>query len=468
MPLPEPIGVQKEVVALEPRGHVVVLGTAGSGKTTMAVHRAALVSNPLVPNHGPTLLLTFNKSLLRYLNYLVPPEIAARVTIENYHKFARGYLNARNLMGGWNTIVPNDAARRGLIDEAVANVFARDSDNPLRDLDGEVIATEIAWLTHHGLDDRATYRAADAVGHHEARFEDSERDALFDIYEEYRRVRTSTGRSYRYDWDDIASAVRRELERDNRSRRYKHVVLDEGQDFSPEMLRSLAAAIPSDGSLSFFGDAAQQIYGRRISWRDAGFDVGAPRLFRKNYRNTKEIADLGLAIAAMPYYADEPDMVAPDEFRAAGPKPTLVRFPTEDAETAFIVAQARAAAASGQSVAILVRRQKDVARFASRITAVQRLDEDTVWRPGAGVSCGTIHGGKGLEFETVYLPLLTDAHLPDPMLVATAGIAEADATDGRLLYVGVTRARQNLVLSCTGELTHLMPTTAGLWLEVAP
>jgi superfamily I DNA/RNA helicase len=132
-------------------------------------------------------------------------------------------------------------------------------------------------------------------------------------------------------------------------RRYKHIVLDEGQDFSPEMLRSLVGAIPADGSLTFFGDAAQQIYGRRISWRDAGLQVPGPVWFKKNYRNTKEIADLGLAIAAMPYYADEPDMVAPDEFRAAGPKPTLVRFPTEDAETSFIVQQARAARSASAS-----------------------------------------------------------------------------------------------------------------------
>jgi superfamily I DNA/RNA helicase len=403
VPLPEPIGVQKEVVALEARRHVVVLGTAGS-KTTMAVHRAALVSNPLVPNHGPTLLLTFNKSLLRYLKYLVPAEIAARVTIENYHKFAVGYLKSRGLMA-WNIIVRDDTAFVRLVAQAASNVYAENAENPLGDLTAEAVAGEIAWMAQHGLADRAVYREADLVGRHVARLEGDERDALFDIYEEYLRLRAATRR--RYDWYDIAAAVRSELARDTGPRRYKHIVLDEGQDFSPEMLRSLVRAVPADGSLTFFGDAAQQIYGRRISWRDAGLQVPGPVWFRKNYRNTKEIADLGLAIAAMPYYADEPDMVAPDEFRAAGPKPTLVRFRTEDAETAFVVQQARDAAASGQSVAILVRRQMDAAHFTSRFTRVQRLDEETVWRPGAGVSCGTIHGGKGLEFEAVYMPLLT-------------------------------------------------------------
>lgn len=457
--------MQKEVVTLDALGHFVVLGTAGSGKTTMAVHRAAFVSNPGVPNSGSTLLLTFNKSLLRYLRFLVPADIEARVTIENYHAFARGYLGSRNLMG-WNWIVKNDAARASLIAEAATRVLARDSENPLLDLPTEFFAAEIAWIAQHGLGDRDKYRRADSVGRHEAMLNDEQRDAMFDIYEEYLVVRAASGR--RYDWNDIATAVHDQLAADTRPRRYKHIVLDEGQDFSPEMLRSLARAIPDDGSLTFFGDAAQQIYGRRISWRDAGLRITEPVPFRKNYRNTKEIADLGLAIAAMPYYADEPDMVAPDEFRAAGPMPTLVRFTREDEEVAFVVQQARAAAVAGQSAAILVRRHSDVARFAAKLTLVQRLDEDAAWRPGAGVSCGTIHSGKGLEFETVFLPLLTDAHLPDPALVENAGLAEAEAIDGRLLYVAVTRARQSLVLTCAGALTRLMPTTPGLWLEVEP
>jgi superfamily I DNA/RNA helicase len=119
-------------------------------------------------------------------------------------------------------------------------------------------------------------------------------------------------------------------------------------------------------------------------------------------------------------------------------------------------------------VAVLLRRHADVNRFASRLPNVQRLDSTSVWRPGAGISCGTIHSAKGLEFETVFLPYLTDARVPDPALISTVGSTEAAAIDGRLLYVGVTRARQSLILSCSNPLTSLMPTTAGLWIEQAP
>src|SRR5207245_3695335 len=77
---------------------------------------------------------------------------------------------------------------------------------------------------------------------------------------------------------------------------WRRYCIDEGQDFTPAMLRSLALAIPSDGSLTFFGDMAQQIYGNRISWRMAGLHPAKPWEFRENYRNTRQIAALCLAL----------------------------------------------------------------------------------------------------------------------------------------------------------------------------
>ena len=53
-------------------------------------------------------------------------------------------------------------------------------------------------------------------------------------------------------------------------------------------------------------------------------------------------------------------------------------------------------------------------------------------------------------------------------MIAAHGQEEAASTDGRLLYVGVTRARQGLILTCSGELTELMPENNDLWLEQAP
>src|SRR5207302_6767566 len=107
-----------------------------------------------------------------------------------------------------------------------------------------------------------------------------------------------------FDWDDMGTAVCEEMDADGGPRRYKHIVIDEGQDFSPQMIRSLAKAIPKDGSLTFFGDMAQQIYGRRMSWKSAGLKVSKVWQFQENYRNTKQVSALGLAISRMPYFKE--------------------------------------------------------------------------------------------------------------------------------------------------------------------
>jgi superfamily I DNA/RNA helicase len=460
MPLPPPQGKQREVVTLTPEGHVVVLGTAGSGKTTMAIHRAAFVGDPRMDHGGRTLLVTFNNTLVTYLEHLRPAELA-NVDVRTYHRFARGYLASRGQMNGNSICKPFE--REALIREAIRNVAARHNGHALFKRPADLFLDEIRWMNQHGIEDEIDYVRRERVGRAQVRLVREHRPAMYEVYREYRALREKKGRAY--DWDDIAVAARRELEADGGERYYRHVVIDEGQDFSPEMVRSLALAIPDDGSLTMFADVAQQIYGRRLSWSDAGLGIDEPWRFERNYRNSPQVAALGLAIAEMPYFAGEPDMVAPTEFAAAGPKPVVVTFDSVADETAFVVEEAKRAAQSG-SVAILLRRKADVAPFRKAFPRAQLLDRDLViWNPDPGVSYGTVHGAKGLEFDTVIIPRLSSDRWPEPMLVDAVGEQEAIADDGRLLYVAVTRARQGLIMTHTGELTALMPENPDLWLE---
>jgi superfamily I DNA/RNA helicase len=460
MALPPPQGKQREVVALTPGGHVVVLGTAGSGKTTMAIHRAAFLANPKMEHAGRTLLVTFNNTLVTYLMHLRPAELAD-VDVRTYHRFALGYLDSRGLMNGQSICKPHE--RDALIREAIRKVAKRHSGHALFERPADLFDEEIRWMNQHGIEDETDYIGRERVGRAQARLTREQRPAMYEVYREYRVLREASGRTY--DWDDIALAARRELNTDEGERRYRHVVIDEGQDFSPEMIRSLALAIPADGSLTLFGDVAQQIYGRRLSWSDAGLDIHEPWRFEKNYRNSPQIAVLGLAIAEMPYFTGEPDMVAPTEFAAAGPKPVVVTIGSVAEETIFVIEQAKRAAESG-SVAILLRRRADVSPFRAAFPTGQRLNRDLpIWNPDPGVSYGTVHGAKGLEFDTVIIPRLSSDRWPEPMLTSAVGKDEAAADDGRLLYVAVTRARQGLIMTHTGDLTELMPKNDDLWLE---
>ncbi len=464
MSLPRAIGRQKEVLYLPPQGHLAVLGTAGSGKTTLAILRSAYLANSTTEHFGKTLLVTFNNTLVSYLKRLQDDQLAD-IVIENYHKFARGYLASRRQLSG-NSILDPDR-REELVKQAVETVSRKHRQNLLLNNRLQLFSEEIRWIVQHGITSLEDYRNFQTVGRIGTRIEYSNRELIFEIYQTYKKLRELSG--MQYDWDNLASAVCSQLDADRSPRRYRHIIIDEGQDFSPEMIRSLAKAIPPNGSLTFFGDVAQQIYGHRMSWREAGLNVTKTWEFKENYRNTKQIAKLGLAISEMPYFKDVPDLVEPVSPNADGPPPTLVKCTSIQQEITFIVEQASQIART-QSVAILVR-DRHYANLIipqlQRSVNLVNLDLDIkAWKTEQGIQyCGTYHSAKGLEFDTVILPFCNNQLLPDPEAVTAFGETDAMAQAGRLLYVGVTRARSRLIITYSGELTRLLPTDESLYLK---
>lgn len=454
MSLPVPIGRQKEVLYLPASGHTVVLGTAGSGKTALAILRAAYLADPETDHRGKTLLLTFNKTLITYIRHLAGA--LGDVVVENYHTFARGYLSYRQKLP-WGCICEG-AARDALISQAIAN----------SSLEGQpigMIGGEFAWIAQNGYATEDDYLVACTQLGLKSRTDANYRTDLFRACRKYGDILRATGR-YLYDWDDIATAVSRELDMDTSTRRYRHVVIDEGQDFSPAMIRSLAKALQTGGSLTFLGDMAQQIYGYRLSWRDAGLDISEPWYFEENYRNSRQVARLALAISDMPYFAGTADLVVPKAPPADGPPPVLVCCRSAEDELAFVAGQALALGRT-QSVGLLVRNRADVGRFAQRLGRGTRILSRnlTAWDASPGIYCGTYHSSKGLEFDAVFLPLLDESRLPEPQEVATLGLDEATRRDGKLLYVGVSRARRVLIMTHSNVACSLLPPAATLYQE---
>ena len=288
------------------------------------------------------------------------------------------------------------------------------------------------------------------------------------VYLRYKEERLADG--LKYDWDDLSAGVIGELLVDTTPRRYMHIVIDEGQDFSPQMLRSLALAVDPAGSLTFFGDVAQQIYGNRISWRSAGLRVTEPVIFEENHRNTREIAALGLAISVMKPFEGQADMVAPRSPKAGGPLPTITKCDDVGMELATAIAAAKANA-QHQSVAILVKDSRAADRImvalknsGGRDIRPHRLHRDmALWVDGPGLWYGTYHAAKGFEFDMVILPFLNAESIPDPGVVESKGLENAETEFSRLLYVAVTRAKRELGITFSSTLTSLLPNNPALY-----
>ena len=441
------------------KGHSAVLGTAGSGKTTLALYRAAYLSAPGMLHSGQTLLLTYNRALVTYLNHLKPPEFR-NVRVENYHKFARGYLNSMGRMRSDSICDPD--LRRSLICEALSNVKQRSKKSRFFDRHLTFFLDEIAWILSHGIETEEQYIAVDRVGRIGTNLARKLRGRMFDIRNEYLKLRSQRGKMY--DWDDIAYHVHQEYLQDDRPRLYRHIIIDEGQDFSPEMIRSLASAIPEDGSLTFFGDVAQQIYGQRTSWRFADLTIPKVWEFKENYRNTKQIARLGLAISKMPYFEGIADIVAPTFSRADGSLPTLVECDSREKQ---LTIAARVAKNSGttKSVAVLFKNRQQERLISEKLpnNAKRLHGKMGQWGEGPGIYYGTFHSAKGLEFDFVILPFLEKDNLPDSEHILSHGEEDALIYDGRLIYVAVTRAKTDLLLLYTGTVTPLLPTESSLY-----
>jgi DNA helicase II / ATP-dependent DNA helicase PcrA len=80
--------------------------------------------------------------------------------------------------------------------------------------------------------------------------------------------------------------------------------------------------------------------------------------------------------------------------------------------------------------------------FLDHVSLVSDIDS---WQADAGVSVMTLHSAKGLEFEAVLVAGLEDGLLPH---FNAQGTPEDVEEERRLLYVGMTRAREKLMLSC--------------------
>ena len=118
-----------------------------------------------------------------------------------------------------------------------------------------------------------------------------------------------------------------------------------------------------------------------------------------------------------------------------------------------------------KSVAVLLRTHEKIREIRPYLpdAAVQLKEEAANWMAGHGAYFGTYHSAKGLEFDLVILPFLSDAEMPNLKDIEADEVDEILAEDGRLLYVGITRAKTSLVLTYTGNVTQLLPTDDSLY-----
>lgn len=449
MSLPVPKGRQGYVIYMAPRGHLVVLGAAGTGKTVMALHRAVHLADRQTENGGPTLLTTHSSELVRHLISL---DGARRpgMTIASYSKFAGEYLRGLKKMLP-NAVIEN-TMKMELVDRAARSVGLGASRNAFFDSPPQFFVDELEWIDGQGLDDEQDYLDARRVGRTKP-LQVTQRSIIWEIREVYRDLRARKG--FQYEWSSLPNAVLESQKFDDRPRQYRHIVVDESQDLSPQAIRSLVAAVTPGGSVTLFADYAQQIYGQRVSWLSIGLKVNKSEKFTDNYRNTQQIAAVAFKMAQMPHFKDSPDLITPTKPTATGSRPALMRYESYAEECRQVCRRALQESVRAP-VVILVRTSKEATSFRNLLQSLTDHHGRGTSRKST-VSVMTYYAAKGQEFDTVFLPGCTHKNFPDSNSIDALGEPEAMSRSARLIYVGVTRARRKLFVSFSGELTTLLP-----------
>lgn len=244
------------------------------------------------------------------------------------------------------------------------------------------------------------------------------------------------------------------------SGQYHAILIDEGHDFAPEWLQLLTRMVdPDTQSLLLLYDDAQSIYQKRrenFSFKSVGIQAqGRSTILKINYRNTKQILRAASLLAADLLKAqdngeDSIPTITPVGCGRDGPDPVLIRAPTmpEQAQkVATWLAQAHAEGYAWGDMAVLCRNWQGMNECAEalkkqKIPHQLRKKSGDFSPNGKHIHVLTLHASKGLEFPVV---ALLDAGGTEPE-------GEYDPQEkARLLYVGVTRATQKLVLARTSS-----------------
>ncbi|MGD9933413.1 MAG: UvrD-helicase domain-containing protein [Dehalococcoidia bacterium] len=441
---------QQEMVERSYNGPARVSGSAGTGKTIVALHRAVHLArtNP----DGRVLLTTFSDTLANALRTKLrrlvgnEPKLAERIDVRALGAVGIVLYEAR--FGPARLASSPELA--ALLTDAAAAVPGHRFTQRFLETEWEQVVD--AWQ----LDSWEAYRDVARLGR-KTRLPEAQRKQLWSMFEQVRADLAGQGQTTEAAVFNALAGVYGT----GANAPYDFAVVDEAQDLSVSQLRFLAALGGGRPNALFFaGDLGQRIFQQPFSWKALGVDiVGRSRTLRINYRTSHQIrtqADLLLD----PTVADVDGNT--EERRGTvsvfnGPDPSVLEFDDSDGEREAVAEWLRARSAEGiapHEIGVFVRSPAQIQRAIDAVAGAGlpyvALDEHVETRSGHA-SVATMHLAKGLEFRAVAVMAVDDEVLPLQERIQTvvdeSDLKEVYETERHLLYVACTRARDHLLVT---------------------
>jgi superfamily I DNA/RNA helicase len=268
---------QRQWVEHDYHGPARVSGSAGTGKTIVALHRAVYLArtNP----DARVLLATFSDTLAHALQSKLKrlvsgePRLAERIDVHSLN--AIGLRLYKSHIG--KAAIVNAEILRELLKEAAAAVSGQKFSPRFVAAEWEQVVD--AWQ----LESWEAYRDVARLGRR-TRLPESQRAVLWSIFE---RVRTGLKSRNMVTQAGLFTALAAALATAENPP-FDFAVVDEAQDISIAELRFFAALGGSRANgLFLVGDLGQRIFQQPFSWKSLGVDIrGRSRTLRINYRTS--------------------------------------------------------------------------------------------------------------------------------------------------------------------------------------
>ena len=441
---------QRQWVERDYAGPTRVSGSAGTGKTIVALHRAVHLAraNPdtrvLLTTFSDTLANALQNKLRRLLGN--EPRLGERVDVHSLPSVGRRLFRAH--LGPPNLVTP------ALLAELIRDASEAVGEHRftqwflLREWEQVVDAWQLTtWQA---------YRDVARLGR-KTRLPEARRKILWSIFE---IVRAELERRELITESEMFGGLAVSVGQ-SKNPPYDFAVVDEAQDTSVAQLGFLAA-LGGDrpNALFFAGDLGQRVFQQPFSWKSMGVAIrGRSRTLRVNYRTSHQIREQADRLLG----TFETDVDGNTEERGGtvsvfnGPPPMIQSFAGEAEESRAVgewIREQTEAGIAPHEFGVFVRSAGQISRARAAVAAAGlelTVIDERVATTSDRVSVGTMHLAKGLEFRAVVVMACDDEVIPLQERIETVGddadLREVYDTERHLLYVACTRARDHLLVS---------------------
>ena len=485
---------QISVARYSENGVIRINGGPGSGKTLVAVKRAIFLAKEYkyAEKNDKILFLFYNKSLKNTIQKLFNSdknyeEVKGKIEIESIDSFfVKEYLNKLNeeFLTFLKSAKNNKDFKRSFEEdrkeriESILNLkkgeFKRFSSK-----DTEFVLSEIDWLRNCCYTKKEEYIETSRLGRgNQPKLNKTDKEEIYKILDLYRGSRE---RTLRYtDFYDIALLFLFYYEKEeNRQKikKYNHIIVDEAQDLSKIHFRfiNLICEISktSGNTMSLFMDKNQSIYSAQ-AWiygsrtlKQVGINVNKSFILNRAYRNVKEIFDVAKKLVPEMKFDEDNSNNKNKNLTLTfsvdrGIKPFYIKYsaPEDRIENLcknikILVNEFNYKYDDISIIALKDKNMKEIEKYLKKYS-IQYIRKNKSINSNA-VNITTYYSSKGTENKVIFIPSI-DELSPDDLVEFYPDKTSYEILDElrKLLYIGMTRATEVLVMSSLKEETEYL------------